>query len=622
LKNLKDTTVELWFNNKPHLAHEGDNIYIWDGGCSNIDLCSVLDYVEANSVSLREKYLKFVHELGLYEINGKPIVEHLSCYHGYNLWWMSNIAVKSHINSPNITDCIKLFALEEMLKLNKATSLVVYGYNKNSPVFEAIRSLCNNLNISYTYKDIGKKKRNKLLDYVRRFRPEWLSVLRYLFLYLKSNWTVFNKENIDWYSGDKSIIFFIYLSHLETVKCLDGEFKSKSWGNLPSTIRSLGLNVNWIHHAWSANLPDTAQTWIDCFNRNTSHRETHALFENYLSTPLIIRTLINYCRLYLKSFSLFKIPKAFQPTNSSVDFWPLLKDDWLKSLRGGVAMRNLMFIQAVDNIFKDLPYQRLGLYAQENMYWERALLHGWRYHGHGKIIGVPLGTINFWDMRFAEDVLSYKVQRTKLSLPLPDNIALHGPVAKEFYQNAGYPMKATVKVEALRYLHLGKTPNANVIRDNVCTKDKINIIIFGELSGDSTMEMLKVVNNAFADNDSVSLTLKPHPICIANFDELAISVTLDPIEELLPKYDLSIIARTTSAAIDVYYSGGDVVVFLGDKELNLSPLRGFDDTIFVRTSSELISVIESFGKRKILFDKKEYFYIDNTLPRWKYLVIN
>ena len=79
------------------------------------------------------------------------------------------------------------------------------------------------------------------------------------------------------------------------------------------------------------------------------------------------------------------------------------------------------------------------------------------------------------------------------------------------------------------------------------------------------------VKSAIRDNEDVRLTLKPHPVCTVNFREMKLLVVNDPIDGILPYYDLAIVARTTSAAIDVYYTGINMIVFLGNRELNLSP---------------------------------------------------
>ena len=100
------------------------------------------------------------------------------------------------------------------------------------------------------------------------------------------------------------------------------------------------------------------------------------------------------------------IRDAFKPKNSAIDFWPLLKKEWIVSVRGSTAIRNCMFIELIDKALKATTQQKLGLYLQENQFWEKALLHAWRIHGHGFIIGVPHASVNFWDLRYCDDVRS------------------------------------------------------------------------------------------------------------------------------------------------------------------------------------------------------------------------
>jgi hypothetical protein len=54
--------------------------------------------------------------------------------------------------------------------------------------------------------------------------------------------------------------------------------------------------------------------------------------------------------------------------------------------------------------------------------------------------------------------------------------------------------------------------------------------------------------------------------------------------------------------------------------LNLSPLRGFDDVKFVRTSYELESAIDFYSSENKKIRNMNYFFIGNDLSRWKYLV--
>src|SRR6478609_5675631 len=87
------------------------------------DSISLMHYVEENSKSLKSRYLSFIAGLGEVCINQKPLVLHLESKHGYSLWWMSLIAEHSFYKSPHILDCLKLVAIEDILKKNNPREL-------------------------------------------------------------------------------------------------------------------------------------------------------------------------------------------------------------------------------------------------------------------------------------------------------------------------------------------------------------------------------------------------------------------------------------------------------------------------------------------------------------------
>jgi len=188
-------------------------------------------------------------------------------------------------------------------------------------------------------------------------------------------------------------------------------------------------------------------------------------------------------------------------------------------------------------------------------------------------------------------------------------------------------MDATVEVEALRYLYLEtKSNKASSIKIN--QNNELKILVLGEFNGDTTMELLLATTSIDVSGFNVTFTLKPHPVCpmgFEKFDVINIPVTFEPIDKIVNDFDVAIVARTTSAAMDVYYSGLKVIVFLGKKEINLSPLRNVADVQFVRTATELSDVICNLNTN-LLQDQpdnsydEEYFYLDNNLSRWKSLI--
>ena len=129
-----------------------------------------------------------------------------------------------------------------------------------------------------------------------------------------------------------------------------------------------------------------------------------------------------------------------------------LHKDWEDSWMGPVAMQNILWLHLFDKMLRSLPQQQVGLYLMENQGWERISLYFWHKHAHGTLIGVPHSTIRYWDLRYFDT----HTAKTLSDLPNPDLIAVNGVHAWQMLNNASYPMRHCVQVEALRYQYLNK----------------------------------------------------------------------------------------------------------------------------------------------------------------------
>src|SRR6266513_2814318 len=103
------------------------------------------------------------------------------------------------------------------------------------------------------------------------------------------------------------------------------------------------------------------------------------------------------------SIRLRSMKSAFRPNGSNLLLWPVLRGDWSDSMRGPAAVNNLLMIELFDEVLRSMPHQATGLYLCENQGWERAMIHAWRKHRHGRLIAVAHSTIRFWDLRYFTD---------------------------------------------------------------------------------------------------------------------------------------------------------------------------------------------------------------------------
>jgi surface carbohydrate biosynthesis protein (TIGR04326 family) len=181
----------------------------------------------------------------------------------------------------------------------------------------------------------------------------------------------------------------------------------------------------------------------------------------------------------------------------------------------------------------------------------------------------------------------------------------------------------------MRYLKLKRPSNISCVIKST-TKSKLKIIILGEFDGKTTMKMIMSTFNRLAC-DNYIIAFKPHPVCPIDFENKIpeeISIIHDSVDKIIVDFNIAIVAGTTSVGMDVYYSGINVIVFIGEMELNLSPLRDVNDVQFVRNEAQLVDAIYSINNCLISSEvdrsdniaSNEYFYLDEKLPRWKSVI--
>lgn len=607
---------------------EVENVLLWQSYADNNSLSSIPRYLEDHAERLRDKYLAFIHDLGQSRIGGKRVVDHLDDGDGFSLWWMTQLAEKSPFKSPQIYDCLRLMALEEMLVERKPHELTLDSPDRH--LAQAVRTLCQNLQINFIWCCGEKAKQKWALRNIYRFLPYSLQALISL-RHLLAKWPLRKLQRPQWFSGDETLFMCSYFFNLDAASCADGHFYSRQWEGLPDIFKECEKRSNWIHHfLLSPGTPDvkTGQNWVRQFNRDADKQGYHAFLEVYLSWGVIFRALNKWIWLNVVSWRLRKISCAFSPEGSAVWLWPLLQRDWQTSLTGPVALCNCLWIELFDIALKEMPRQKTGLYLWENQGWESALIRAWRRHGHGEIIGVPHATVIFWHLNNFDDPRSLDSNQSS-SKPLPDHLAINGPMAWKALVSTGYPSERLVEVEALRFQYLNTlgSGKSEKVRDSLGIDELSGhgvpkkILILGDFTIKQTLKMLQCVRGALEMiSDEISVTLKPHPVCRIGMEDcpgLCFALTNKPLAEIMQNFDLAFASNSTSAGVDALLAGLPVVVFLDGDDFNHSPLRGVEGIQFVGTAEELASQLQSCVKSATPYELESFFWLNGKMPRWR-----
>ncbi|MDC1188018.1 hypothetical protein N8202_06030 [Gammaproteobacteria bacterium] len=610
--------IYLFDNKDDSRLPSNATVYKWNGYQDDQNAKSVLVYVEKHSKRLRDKYLTFIYDLGKTKIDGKQLTEHLIIKDDLSFWWLSLFQEKSIYKSP-ISESIKLLALEEIIKIKKPHTL--HLISSNSILIKIVKDLCIKLKIKFKY-----KKEPILIDQssfqrrVYNLMPEYLKGVLFFIRYLLKHWSLREKSKTMWHEGENSIFFSSYFFGLSLEKVKHGNFHSHYWNELHGLVHDLRLKENWLHNfEVSPQVPNSklAKNLLKKINTNP-RPSTHSFIESYLSIKIVLKVIINWFKLIVRSF-LLNIKSIFKPKNSDINFWPLLKNDWQSSIYGRNAISNLFWIELFDAALKDLPYQEKGLYLCENQAWERAFIFAWYKHGHGKLIAVPHSTIRFWDLRYFSDKRVY----TKVCqnfLPQPDFTALNSQFSIQSFLEAGFKREEILECEALRYSFLNNFRNIST-NTKVVKRSNTKVLILGDYVLTATEAMLNLLDNDIdLKNKNIKFEIKPHPattILPEDYPFLDLKVVNEPLKEILVDYDIVYASNMTSAAVDAYCAGMPIIIMLDNYDLNFSPLRGHSNVNFISTSSELFTLIESYKNKK--HDSKiqnNFFFLDTDLPRW------
>lgn len=581
---------------------------------------SVPRYLEDHAERLRARYVGFVHDLGEFPAGGKQVVEHLALADGFSYWWMNQVYEKNPVKSPRIYDCLRLLALEEILLEKKPSGLTLDSHDRE--LAQAMQRLCRNLGIDFFRRSGPQPGAAWSLKRIYRALPFTLQSLLSLW-HLVQRWPLRTLKKPEWFTGRDSLFLCSYFFNLDAAACAQGTFTTRYWGKLPQYLHEIGKRANWIHHFLPLpGAPDsrTGLHWLRLFNRDPQRQGCHAFLETFLSGRLVLRALRHWCRLQAVSWRLRRIGDAFQPKGSAVWLWPLLRGEWRISINGAIAINNCLWVALFDMAMQSLPHQGTGLYLCENQGWERAMLHAWRKHRHGEIIGVPHSTVPYWWLSYFDDPRSWNAQHG-CAMPAPDRMAVNGAAAWKTFVSNGYPVERLVEVEALRYLGLSRV----AARLPAPGSSGIDVLVLGDITPISMRNFLSLLQEAMQRLPAgYKLTFKPHPgfaVRLADYPGLCAGETSEPLDVILGGYDVSVSANTTSASVDAYIAGLPVIIRLDGAVLNLSPLRSEPGVRFVSTPAEMAAALQTAVPATAKDSQRsEYCFLDAGLPRWKRLL--
>ena len=613
-------TLTVWAAQNAPAPDATGPVYRWNGYEESEGIHSLFAYVDRHGDRLRAAYVDWVQGLGEIVVEGQRVIDHLVLPDGLSYWWMTLFLEQSPWKSPAILDAIRLLAIGDIVRNERPGALRLVG--GDSRLDASLRSWCGERGIAYSWTGVAPTPRRGLRDWYRALpRPvqAYLTIARYAV----ERWSLRERHRHLWSDDPRAVFFVSYFLHLDKRACDQGHFVSRYWEALPGMLHEAGIRTNWLqYYLQSSTVPNTqvAKDWLAAFNREPAAEGAHRFLDAFLSPAMLLRVARGLVRLAGMARRVGEFGSSYRPTDGP-PLWPVMRDDWLQSMRGSTATINLFWLELYDAALAEAPYQRAGLYLMENQSWERAFLHAWRKHGHGTSIAVSQSTVRYWDVRYTAHPARFG--GGPHALPQPDVVAVNGDVATEALRAMAYPDERLVETEALRYGNLeGLSGAARARADGA----PLELLVVTDYHEAGTATMLRFLEDARPLlTQPVCITLKPHPNLMVEpraHPTLDLTVVTDPLAQVLPRYDLVFASNNTSASVDAYVAGLPVLVSLDANDLNFSPLRGRPGVRFVRDAAALARALDEAAGSTMApsAEAARFFYLDRTLPRWRRLL--
>lgn len=590
------------------------------------DVVSMPSLVEERADDLRARYLAWVFDLANGRLGGTRVVEHLELRPGFSYWWMTALAhTPNYYESPHITDAIKCLAFEDLCRAIPGDHAAVRLCTRNGALHKVLKAYCRARGIEFHAESpdpapLTPRRRRGLSRRAVRARALAATAARELGCLIR----VRRSKPL---RTPTALCFFDVLVYLKHDAIKNGTFRSDYWGDLTSVLEQSQASSTWIHIFYpqpEIRTLSEADALLERFNAASSRRACHALLDSRLGWRSLVTTLGSYARLAASATRLRGIAALFSPAGSAFNFWPFFKRNWYESLLGAPAIRNCLRLALYEAELKALPRQSTGLFIQENQPWEIALLYAWRAAGHGRIIGVPHTTVRFWDLRYFYDPRSYD-RTDPHALPIPDVVAVNGPMAFDAHLQGGFPASRLFEVEALRFAHLTDARAATGERVRPGREDPAGrrVLICGDnIPGSNDKVMLIVERAARMLPPSTRYVFKPHKAGVfdpSKYPLLNVLVQDGHLVQMLQECDIAVTGNVTSAAADAYCLGRRVAVLADGDSLNGSPLRGMNGVRQFANPEELADIIGGRDPAPAP-SAGPLFRLDPDLPRWRELL--
>src|SRR5579872_2114947 len=417
-----DTALFVWAGQAEDAPAAG-RLLLWSGVNRQVGARSLGEFIETHAEELRRRCLAWFQELGELRVRGRALRDHFSFADGSDLWAQSIFVELSPWKQLSFLAFVKVLALELLLELEQPRGLVLAGGDRD--LRAAIEQICQRRSIAFAARPAQRRQRAHGLRAWFRAMPHGLQGLLAQAYFAVTRLPLRRARIATPAPTHKSVLLCGPLFNFELKA--DASFASRFWTRLPDLLGEAGYSVTWLHsyyqHEGLARATEAARL-IHRLNADANRSGTHLLVDAFFTPFTAVAILARWARMTMRSLAIESSVRRQLQASDRAGYWPLVRHDWARSLRGVGCVENLFYAACVNEALSALPPQDEGLYLMEGQSWERALAFAWRSHGHGRLAGVAHSTLRFWDLRYHCDPRRYRQREPPAG---PAVVILNGP---------------------------------------------------------------------------------------------------------------------------------------------------------------------------------------------------
>ena len=599
----------------------------WGDMVVPLEIISLPQKTEEHASNLKEEYLRWVYDFGKTEMNGQSLISYLRILNNLSFWWLTSVAEKSPFLCESIFQIFKLRTLEKIYSDKNCQGLVYRGNNER--LHSTLKTWLQELGHPYKWiplsdssvssTDCLKKNLFQKLPYILQgliwFAKRWFERWRHIYPAQP------NGKESDQIPKPTIVTFFpnAYMAQLKK-----GNFRSKYWEKLHVYLETKKIPADWVWFYFGNKDPTFKESikFKDECNRNSKGNQRYFLLEEFLSVRDLWKSLILYLRLRRKTHRLNHLHKKFCFPNSKINFFPMLEKDWHHSLFGIGAIENITWAIMFDTMAQKLPTSPWGLYTWENQTWEKALISAWKKHRpDSKVLGYEHSSIRLMDLRLFSDPRTYEGKEIE-EFPIPDMLGINSSTGLKWMKESGYPSHKITRIEALRYFHLNS--KFGCFKKPLPTSGQKLLMVAGIIPEEVRfqIQLLKQANEKGGLEKYKEIWIKPHPgLSLDNIlkelkPDFKFTLITDPIIVLMEQTDVVYCSNSTGASLEAAWLGVPLIILAAKDSMNLNPLLGFPDQVFVKDCAGLLLALKN---PRVVGMPEDYFFLDEELRSWENL---